>query len=116
MAGHNSPDDSQGVQSGPSFNQGAAYGRDQLSGEDFESVEEEARRESIEAGIAELRARLAEAQAALQSVAGDMLEIGRQKAAGIDDSVRDSIERQPYTAVLIAALIGFVLGSVNARH
>lgn len=92
-----------------------SYVQDEMMQDDLENAEDTARRESIEAGIEELRLRISQAQAALQSVAGDMMSAGKEAAASLDDSVRQSIERQPYTAVLIAALVGFVIGSVNAQ-
>jgi ElaB/YqjD/DUF883 family membrane-anchored ribosome-binding protein len=84
--------------------------------QDSDNLDDSAKWEDIEAGIEELRARVAEAQVALQSLAGDVMAAGRDTAASVEDTVRQSIERQPYTAVLIAALIGFVIGSMNANH
>jgi ElaB/YqjD/DUF883 family membrane-anchored ribosome-binding protein len=92
--------------------------QDQLAAggpEELESDEDLARRERIEAGLEELRARVAEAQAALQTLAGDVIAAGKETAQSIEDTVRRSIERQPYTALTLAALVGFVLGSINSR-
>jgi ElaB/YqjD/DUF883 family membrane-anchored ribosome-binding protein len=98
------------AQSGP-VNEQAGF-----MGQDSDSLDDSANWEDIEAGIEELRARVAEAQVALQSLAGDVMAAGKDTAASVEDTVRQSIERQPYTAVLIAALIGFVIGSMNANH
>jgi ElaB/YqjD/DUF883 family membrane-anchored ribosome-binding protein len=83
--------------------------------DDFNDAEDVARRERIEASIEELRARLNDVQAVIKSLAADMIDAGRDTAASYDDAFRRSIERQPYTAVLVATLIGFVVGSVNAQ-
>jgi ElaB/YqjD/DUF883 family membrane-anchored ribosome-binding protein len=94
-------------------------GRDDMDADDlaegFAGGEESDRWQRIEAGVEELTARIGEVQTALQSLAGDMMAAGKETAASMDDSVRRSIERQPYTAVILAAFIGFILGSMNSR-
>lgn len=112
MANPNSP--YSGGMSGENAGQSSASGgrADEIAGEAYDD-DDAAQREQIEVGLEELRLRVAEAQDALQSLAGDVMEAGRQKAASVEDSVRRSIETQPYTAVLVAALVGFVIGSMN---
>jgi hypothetical protein len=80
--------------------------------QDGEMTEEH---EKIEAGIEELRLQLSEAQRTLRDIAG---ELGVDDEAGpesIADILKDSIERQPLTAVVVAGLVGFFVGSIHSR-
>jgi ElaB/YqjD/DUF883 family membrane-anchored ribosome-binding protein len=71
--------------------------------------------ERIETGIEELRLQVSEAQRTLREIAGELGVDDEPAPESIAEMVKDSIERQPLTAVVLAGLVGFFVGSIHSR-